>query len=78
MTKLRVVIAPSGFKESLEAEEVAHAIAVGVRRASEEVETLELPLVDGGEGFTKTLTRVTGGELQHVLVTGPVGEPGES
>ena len=71
-------MAPSGFKESLEAEEVAAAIARGVHRALPEAEIIELPLVDGGEGFTKTLIRVTGGTLHHVTVTGPVGEPVES
>lgn len=73
--KLRVVIAPSGFKESLSAEAVAAAIARGARKAAPCVDTLELPLVDGGEGFTETLVRVTGGQMHRLTVTGPVGQP---
>ena len=74
MSVLRVLVAPSGFKESLSAEEAARAIAEGVRRASEEIEITELPLVDGGEGFCETLVKVTNGELHKLEVTGPVGE----
>jgi glycerate 2-kinase len=78
MQQLRVVIAPSGFKESLSAEEVAAAIAAGVRAACPAAETVLLPLVDGGEGFTKTLATVTGGSLHAVTVSGPVGQPVEA
>jgi glycerate 2-kinase len=76
--QLRVVIAPSGFKESLSAEQVATAIAQGVRAACPTAESIALPLVDGGEGFTKTLATVTGGTLHPVTVTGPVGQPVEA
>ncbi len=75
MTTLRMVVAPSGFKESLDAEEAAAAIAEGIRRASPEAEIIQIPLVDGGEGFSATLARVTHGKLRQVRVTGPVGEP---
>lgn len=78
MFEPRVVIAPSGFKESLSAEEVAAAIARGVRAACPAAITTELPLVDGGEGFTETLVRATGGEIHHRRVTGAVGEPVEA
>lgn len=75
MPRLRVVVAPSGFKESLSAEEVAAALAAGIRAACPEAEVAELPLVDGGEGFTETLVRMTAGELHAATVTGPVGDP---
>lgn len=78
MFQPRVVIAPSGFKESLSAEEVAAAIAAGVRHACPTAEIIELPLVDGGEGFTATLVNVTGGKLHRLRVTGPIGEPVDS
>lgn len=74
MHPLRIVIAPSGFKESLSAEEVADAIAVGIERAAGHCSIAKLPLVDGGEGFTETLVRATGGELHPVKVTNAVGE----
>lgn len=75
---MRILIAPSGFKESLEAEEVAERIEAGVLRVVPEAEVLKAPMVDGGEGFTKTLVNVTGGTLHELTVTGPVGEPVKS
>lgn len=67
------MIAPSGFKESLSAEEVAAAIAAGVKRACPEAKVVELPLADGGEGTARTLANLSSGEIHDVEVTGPVG-----
>ena len=75
---LHVLIAPSGFKESLEAEEVAGCIEEGVLRVVPGAKVSKAPMVDGGEGFTKTLVNATGGTLHEVTVTGPIGEPVES
>lgn len=71
---LRVVIAPSGFKESLSAEQAAAAIAAGVRRACADAEIVELPLADGGEGFSQTMVDAVGGEIRKVRVANPIGE----
>ena len=73
--QLTVVVAPSGFKESMSAQEAARSIADGVRAATPHATVIELPLVDGGEGFTETLVEVTGGRLYPLTVTGPVGLP---
>lgn len=71
----RIVIAPDSFKESLDAPQVAAAIAAGIKRVLPEVETVEVPLADGGEGLTTTLVAATGGRLMTATVTGPLGEP---
>ncbi|MEM1049420.1 MAG: glycerate kinase [Pseudomonadota bacterium] len=71
---LTVLVAPSGFKESLDVEAVTRAIADGVHRAAPEARILKAPMVDGGEGFTKGLVDATGGVMREVVVTGPVGE----
>ena len=65
---LRILVAPSGFKESLDAHEVSDCITKGILRALPEAEIKQLPLVDGGEGFTKTLVETTGGTLHHLTV----------
>jgi glycerate kinase len=70
----RVVVAPSGFKESLSAEAAADAIAAGVRRVLPDAELDLVPLVDGGEGTAVALAAATGGRLVTVPATGPVGE----
>ncbi|TWH21370.1 glycerate kinase family protein [Prauserella rugosa] len=72
---MRFVIAPSGFKESLEAEAVAAAMAAGVRRVLPGAHIETVPLVDGGEGSARTLAAATGGELVPATVTGPTGRP---
>ena len=71
----RVLVAPSGFKESLDAEAVARAIAAGVRRVIPGIQVDEFPIPDGGEGTAAALAGATGGELVPVGVTGPVGAP---
>jgi glycerate kinase len=75
---LRVVVAPSGFKESLDAEGVARAIARGIRSACPSATVVEVPFFDGGEGFARALVAMTGGRLHHATVEGPVGEPVEA
>ena len=70
----RVVVAPSGFKESLSAKAAADAIAAGVRRVLPGAELDLVPLVDGGEGTAVALAAATGGRLVTVPATGPLGE----
>ena len=69
-----VLIAPSGFKESLLPWQAAQAMARGVQQAWPEARVLQLPLVDGGEGFAEGLARATGGGVEPVQVCGPVGQ----
>jgi glycerate kinase len=75
MIPLRVVVAPSGFKECLDADGVAAAIARGIRRAHPAADVVELPLLDGGEGFAKSLVKLTDGTLHRATVQGPLGSP---
>lgn len=75
---LRILIAPSGFKESLAADQVADCIEKGVLKALPDAKIQKAPLVDGGEGFTKALVTATNGTLHNITVTGPVGQPVES
>ena len=72
---ITVLVAPSGFKESLSADEAADAIEKGIRRAVPDAHIIKAPMADGGEGFTKALINATQGTLHEVMVTGPVGQP---
>lgn len=71
---MKIVIVPSGFKECMDAEDVALAMERGAMRYNESAEIEVLPMIDGGEGFAKTITRIKGGELIYVEATGPVGK----
>ncbi|WP_027211213.1 glycerate kinase [Burkholderia sp. WSM2232] len=67
-----VVIAPDSFKGSLSAEQVAQAMAAGVRRARPDAEVRICPMADGGEGTLEAmLTR--GGERRTLSVRGAAG-----
>ncbi|HEY4552004.1 MAG TPA: glycerate kinase [Bacillaceae bacterium] len=70
---MKIVMVPSGFKECLDAEEVAVAMARGARRFDEEIDVEVVPMIDGGEGFAKTIVSLKSGELIYKQVTGPVG-----
>lgn len=65
---------PSGFKECLDAEKIALCIAGGIKRVLPEAEVIQLPMADGGEGFVRTLTSMTNGQMYRQSVTGPTGE----
>nr|WP_063779391.1 glycerate kinase [Kibdelosporangium sp. MJ126-NF4]CEL22469.1 Glycerate kinase [Kibdelosporangium sp. MJ126-NF4]CTQ89325.1 Glycerate kinase (EC 2.7.1.31) [Kibdelosporangium sp. MJ126-NF4] len=75
---MRFTVAPSGFKESLDAPAVAAAIARGIRRVVPGAMVDEIPLVDGGEGSAKGLAAARGGQIVPITVTGPLGTPVES
>ncbi|MFC1982241.1 glycerate kinase, partial [Chloroflexota bacterium] len=71
---MKVVIAPQSFKGSLSAQEVAEAIAKGIRRILPNAEIIVVPIADGGEGTVEALTHGTHGQIIATEVTGPFGE----
>ena len=71
---MKVVIAPQGFKGSLEAPQVARAIEAGVKRALPQAVTVLKPMADGGEGTVRALITASGGEIVTTRVTGPLGK----
>ena len=71
---MKIVIAPDSYKECLSAPEVARIVAEELRRCRPDVETVECPLSDGGEGFLEVVTAALGGCLVRAVVTGPMGE----
>ena len=74
---MKVVVAIDSLKGSLTSLEAGNAIREGVLRADPEAEVVVRPLADGGEGTVEALTLGMGGQLERVLVTGPLGRPVE-
>lgn len=72
---MRVLVAPDSFKGSLCAAEAAEAMALGVRDAWPDCETLCVPLADGGEGTADVLSRAWGCRWVYVWVHDPLGRP---
>ncbi|KAL8638609.1 MAG: hypothetical protein Q9226_008978, partial [Calogaya cf. arnoldii] len=73
--KISILVAPSGFKESLSPQTAADCISTGILRVLPNAKVLKTPLVDGGEGFVGALVSATRGSLQKLTVIGPVGKP---
>ncbi|KAL8674240.1 MAG: hypothetical protein Q9168_001365 [Polycauliona sp. 1 TL-2023] len=72
---IKILIAPSGFKESLSPQAAADCIEAGILRVVPNATITKVPLVDGGEGFVEALVSATGGSVENLTVMGPVGKP---
>ncbi|KAL8838701.1 MAG: hypothetical protein Q9176_004941 [Flavoplaca citrina] len=71
---IKILVSPSGFKESLDPQATADHIEAGILRVVPNATIVKAPLVDGGEGFVEALTSATNGSLEKFIVMGPVGE----
>ena len=71
---MKIIIAPQALKGSLEAPDVARAIAQGLQRVWPQAEYILLPVADGGEGTVRALVAATGGRIIPANVTGPLGK----
>ena len=69
-----VVLAPDKFKGSLSAGEVAARVAAGIHRIAADVDVVQLPIADGGEG-TLEAALAAGFRRVPATVSGPTGEP---
>ncbi|KOP69886.1 glycerate kinase [Lysinibacillus sp. FJAT-14745] len=66
---MKVVISPDSYKGTLSAIEVASAMQAGILDVDPSIETVILPVADGGEGTLESLVASTDGQYisQHVL-----------
>ena len=71
---MKVVIAIDSFKGSLSSLEAGNAVAEGIKRADNTIQTEVCALADGGEGTVEALTTAMGGEIQTITATNPLGE----
>jgi glycerate kinase len=72
---LCIVIAPQAFKGSLDAPDIAQAIARGVRKVFPDARLILLPVADGGEGTVRAMVDASGGKTVTTRVKGPLGQP---
>lgn len=68
---------PASLKGVLTPAQAGAALAAGMRRGAD-VEAVELPVADGGEGTASVLGQVLGGEWHHAVVSDPLGRPVEA
>ncbi|WP_431924683.1 glycerate kinase family protein [Micromonospora wenchangensis] len=72
---MRVLLCPDKFAGTLEAPEVAAAVAAGWREVDDAGELLIRPLADGGPGFVTVLAGVLDGRRVTVPTVDPLGRP---
>lgn len=70
---MRVLIAPDKFKDALDAEAAARAIAAGVLDADPDAEVVLCPMADGGEGTAGILADHYGAQRRLARVHDAVG-----
>lgn len=75
---MRVVVAPSAFKGTLEATEAAVVLSEAVAEALPDAEILRRPIADGGDGTMAVLVTSLGGEVIPATAMGPLGRPVDS
>lgn len=69
-----MVVAIDSLKGSLTSLEAGEAIKAGIMKVDQQCEVCVRPLADGGEGTVEALTLGMNGRIEHVTVTGPLGE----
>lgn len=70
---MKIIISPDSFKGTLRAIEAARAIEKGIKIVDSSVETVLLPVADGGEGTMEALILATNGTTYPANVQDPLG-----
>ncbi|MFJ7983297.1 glycerate kinase [Lysinibacillus xylanilyticus] len=70
---MKVVISPDSYKGTLSAIEVANAMQAGILDVDQSIETVILPVADGGEGTLESLVVSTNGRYISQYVLDPLG-----
>jgi glycerate kinase len=71
---MKIIVAADSFKGSMRSDEAGSIIAEGLQSSLPEPEIMVIPVADGGEGTTDAVVRATGGAIETVEVTGPLGD----
>ena len=72
---MKIVIAPNALKGCLTAAEAAAALTHGVARVSTDIDIVQVPVADGGDGLADVLVNALQGVERTALVSGPLGDP---
>ncbi|MGN4127350.1 glycerate kinase [Lysinibacillus sphaericus] len=70
---MKVIISPDSYKGTLSAIDVANAMQEGIKDVDQSIETVVLPVADGGEGTLASLIASTGGRYITENVFDPLG-----
>ncbi|WP_397539947.1 glycerate kinase [Rummeliibacillus pycnus] len=70
---MKIIVSPDSFKGSLSATDAAKVMAEAIHNVDETIETVLLPVADGGEGTLNSLVNATNGKIKLVRVQDPLG-----
>jgi len=68
----KIVIAPDSFKGTMSSIEICDIVEEGIKNIFPEIETVKIPIADGGEGTVDAFLRSVGGEKVTVKVKDPL------
>ena len=71
---MKIIISPDSFKGSVSAIEVAQNIEEAILSVDSTVQTVTMPVADGGEGTIEAIASCIPTELHERVVCGPMGE----
>jgi glycerate kinase len=69
---MKIVLSFDSFKGNLAAREVCEIVRAGILSVRPDIETVILPMADGGEGTAEAMMAALGGEWIPLTVTGPL------
>ena len=75
---MKIIIAPDSFKGSASALDVAKNIEAAVRSVDATIETVLMPVADGGEGTVDAIASCVPAQIHKVKVCGPMKEEAEA
>lgn len=71
---MKVLIAPCSYKGTIGCNQIASAMACGLKLAMPLATTDMCPIADGGDGTLDALQTAIGGRMQTVMVNGPLSD----
>lgn len=75
---MKIIIAPDSFKGSLTALQVAKSIEKGIKKVDASIETILVPMADGGEGTVQSLVDASDGQVIEAIANDPLMRPFQS
>lgn len=75
---MKILLAPDSFKGCLSSLEVCKALEAGIIKSDKDINIMQFPSSDGGEGFCDCMQNVFGGERIEKRVTFPLGNKGKA
>lgn len=71
---MNILIVSDSYKGSLSSKKVAELISQGIRKVNMDVNIMNIPMADGGEGTVEAIVDCLGGKLEYCNVIGPMGD----